>query len=43
MQIDELIQYGKDKAYEIVGNFRGPGIWSDVYKLIESKLKKAKR
>ena len=43
MQIDELIQYGKDKAYEIGGTFRGPGIWSDVYKLIESKLKKAKR
>jgi hypothetical protein len=43
MQIDELIQYGKDKAYEIGGNFRGPGIWSDVYKLIEFKLKKAKR
>ena len=33
----------KEEAYDIGGTFRGPGIWSDIYKAIEYKLKKAKR
>ena len=43
MEFDEYIKKFKEEAYDIGGNFRGPGIWSDIYKAIEYKLKKAKR
>lgn len=43
MEFDEFIKKFKEEAYDIGGTFRGPGIWSDIYKVIEYKLKKAKR
>ena len=43
MEFDEYIKKFKEEAYDIGGTFRGPGIWSDIYKAIEYKLKKAKR
>lgn len=43
IEFDEYIKKFKEEAYDIGGTFRGPGIWSDIYKAIEYKLKKAKR
>ena len=43
IEFDEYIKKFKEEAYDIGGNFRGPGIWSDIYRAIEYKLKKAKR
>jgi hypothetical protein len=43
MEFDEFIKKFKEEAYDIGGSFRGPGIWSDIYKAVEYKLKKAKR
>ena len=43
MEFDAYIKKFKEEAYDIGGSFRGPGIWSDIYKAIEYKLKKAKR
>ena len=43
MQIDELIQYARTKAYEIGGDFRGPGMTSQVKKLMLDKLKRMKK
>ena len=42
MQIDELIQHAKTQAYEIGGNFRGPGMTSQLKKLMLDKLKRMK-
>ena len=42
MQIDELIQQAKTQAYEIGGNFRGPGMTSQLKKLMLDKLKRMK-
>ena len=41
-QIDELIQYARTEAYEIGGDFRGPGMTSQVKKLMLDKLKRMK-
>ena len=43
MQIDELIQYARTEAYEIGGDFRGPGMTSQVKKLMLDKLKRMKK
>ena len=42
MQIDELIQHAKTQAYEIGGDFRGPGMTSQLKKLMLGKLKRMK-
>jgi hypothetical protein len=42
MQIDELIQHAKTQAYEIGGDFRGPGMTSQLKKLMLDKLKRMK-
>ena len=42
IQIDELIQYAKTEAYEIGGGFRGPGMTSELKKLMVDKLKRMK-
>ena len=38
--IDELLANMKEEAYEIGGQFRGPGIFADNKKLIETKIRK---
>ena len=43
LQIDELIQYARTEAYEIGGDFRGPGMTSQVKKLMLDKLKRMKK
>jgi hypothetical protein len=36
--IDELLTSLHDQAYELGGEFNGPGIWHDIKKLIREKL-----
>ena len=43
LQIDELIQYARTEAYEIGGDFRGPGMTAQVKKLMLDKLKRMKK
>jgi len=36
--IDDLLSRAKEESYNIGGEFRGPGVWDRVKKLIKSKL-----
>ena len=36
--IDELLVDLRGQAYELGGEFNGPGIWFDIQKLIKKKL-----
>ena len=36
--IDDLLSMAKEESYNIGGEFRGPGVWDRVKKLIKSKL-----
>ena len=38
MQIDELVQYIKDEADRIGGDFRSPGIRKEAYRLMAEKI-----
>ena len=38
VQIDELVQYIKDEADRIGGDFRSPGIRKEAYRLMAEKI-----
>ena len=38
MGIDELLSISKEEAYDVCGEFHGPGIWHDIKKLFRQKI-----